>query len=131
MKTNGKFIGTCLDGKKLFDRLSINDSIGVTDLWNIEKKYNQTTFPNNDSCLGYVVNIFNESIGISIEEYLVNFDYLVEKAKSYNLELVEINSFSTLFDKLSNIKEYGSMKKMSEELKEYSFLNNAFVFQKK
>jgi SAM-dependent methyltransferase len=131
LKPNGRFIGTCLDGKKVFDKLSVSDNIGINDLWTIKKKYDQTVFPNNDSSLGYVVNIFNESIGISIDEYLVNFDYLIEKAKTYNLELVEINSFSTLFDKLSSIKDYGSMKKMTPELKEYSFLNNSFVFQKK
>jgi len=28
-------------------------------------------------------------------------------------------------------KDYGDAKKMSEELQEYSFLNNAFVFEKK
>ena len=131
LKPNGRFIGTCLDGKKVFNMLTDVSNIGVSDLWNIEKRYDQTSFPNSDSSLGYVVNIFNESIGISIEEYLVNFDYLVEKAKTYNLELLEMKSFSSLFDKLSSVKDYGSMKQMSQELKDYSFLNNAFVFQKK
>jgi len=130
LKPGGKFIGTCLDGKKLFERLTLTNIIGVPDLWNIEKKYEQIAFPDNDKCLGYKVSIFNESIGISIEEYLVNFDYLIEKAKTYDLELVEINSFSKLFDKLSSKKDYGSMNKMTSDLKEYSFLNNAFVFKK-
>ena len=131
LKPNGRFIGTCLDGKKLFNLLKKQSNIGVSDLWNIEKKYEETTFPDNQHSLGYVVNIFNESIGMSIDEYLVNFDYIVEKAKEYNLELIELNSFSILFDKLSKLKDYGSMKSMSQELKDYSFLNNAFVFQKK
>jgi len=61
---------------------------------------------------------------------LVNFDFLVAKAKEYNLELIEINSFSTIFESV-NKKDYGSMKDLSDELKEYSFLNNAFVFEKK
>lgn len=131
LKTNGRFIGTCLDGKKLFDKLSDVNQIEAEDLWKIEKKYENKTFPDDERSLGYIVDIFNESIGISIEEYLVNFEYVIKKALEYNLELLEINSFSTLFDKLSDIKDYGSMKKMTPELKQYSFLNNAFVFQKK
>ena len=67
-----------------------------------------------------------ESIGISIKEYLVNFDYLASKAKKYNLELVETKNFSSLLTD----KKYGSMSNMNEQLKEYSFLNTTFVFQK-
>ena len=131
LKIGGKFVGTCLDGKKVFNLLKDSSKIGVDDLWSIEKKYEKSVFHNNENSLGYTVSIFNESIGMTIEEYLVNFDYLIQKAKEYNLELVELNSFTNLFDKLSSIKDYGSMKKMTQDLKDYSFLNNSFIFEKK
>ena len=131
LKIGGKFVGTCLDGKKVFELLNDSSKVGIDDIWSIEKKYEKSVFPNNETSLGYNVSIFNESIGVTIDEYLVNFDYLIEKAKEFNLELVTLNSFTNLFEKLSSIKDYGSMKKMPQELKDYSFLNNSFVFQKK
>ena len=130
LKSGGRFIGTCFDGKKVFDKLGKSNNIGVPKLWTIKKLYEENMFKDNESSLGYEIEVFNESIGASIKEFLVNFDFLIEKAKEYNLELIEINSFSTIFESV-NKKEYGSMKDMSDELKEYSFLNNAFVFEKK
>ena len=48
----------------------------------------------------------------------------------YNMELIELKNFSEIFGEIGK-KDYGEARKMSEELKEYSFLNNAFVFEKK
>ena len=129
LKSGGRFIGTCFDGKKVFNELRYTNNIGTPKLWTIKKLYESTSFQDNDSSLGYEIEVFNESIGASIKEYLVNFDYLTEKAKEYNLQLVELNNFSKIFES-SDKKQYGSMKEMTTELKEYSFFNNAFVFEK-
>ena len=51
----------------------------------------------NDTSLGYEIEVFNESIGASIKEYLVNFDFLVQKVKNYNMEIVELKNFSEIF----------------------------------
>ena len=131
LKKGGRFIGTCLDGKKVFEKLKDTNSIGVDNLWKINKLYKNQLFPDNEKSLGYTISVFNESIGTEIDEYLVNFEYLIMKAKDYGLILVELNSFKILFDKLSKQKSYGSMRNITNELKEYSFLNNAFIFEKK
>ena len=46
------------------------------------------------------------------------------------MELIELKNFSEIFGEIGK-KDYGEARKMSEELKEYSFFNNAFVFEKK
>ena len=130
LKSGGRFIGTCFDGKKVFEKLQYVDTIGTPKLWTIKKLYDKLEILDNDTSLGYEIEVFNESIGATIKEYIVNFDFLVQKVKNYNMEIVELRNFSEIFGEIDK-KSYGQAKKMSEELKEYSFLNNAFVFEKK
>ena len=75
------------------------------------------------------IDVYNESIGASFMEYLVNFNYLINICSKYNLKLVKIDNFKTIFDSLSKV-DYGDITKMNDELKRYSFMNNLFVFQK-
>ena len=48
------------------------------------------------------------------------------------MELVEVKQFEDYFSdiKKNNIK-YGDATKMNDKLKQYSFLNSTFVFEKK
>lgn len=129
LKSGGRFIGTCFNGDLIFKNLLVLNEIGVDKLWKIKKLYSDNVFPANETSLGYEIEVFNETIGVFIKEYLVNFDFFETIAKEYNLNLIETKNFRTYFND-SKDENYGSMKKMSEELKEYSFLNTSFIFEK-
>ena len=164
LKNNGYFIGTCLDGQKVFDMFSHkkqNDYItGEKDgkiIWKIKKKYNNPLFTPDDRSLGISIGVFISSINQEITEYLVNFEYLVEKLKEKNIVLVttdeakEFNlpdnnsssTFDTVYNDLlkqvhskenSHTKKYKLYKNIVEQLsdgeKKISFLSRYFIFKK-
>ena len=91
---NGIFIGTCYDGAKVFNLLKENNFTAYNDeelILNISKKYNEDTFPNNVSSLGYAIEIFQESINKPVVEYLVNFDFLIRIMENYGFVLEKKN----------------------------------------
>ena len=133
LKTGGRFIGTCLNGKEVFNNLKDKDIISSTDdvtSWKITKKYTQTKFSSSDASLGIEIDVYNESIGITFSEYLVNIDYLTKVCKKYNLKLVENSSFETIHSTISKSQSYGKIKDMTDDHKKYSFMNNYFVYEK-
>jgi mRNA capping enzyme len=156
-RLNGYFIGTCYDGKTVFDILSkqnskilITTKVNQKKILEITQKYSQTAFTETEPCLGYEIDVWQESINQTFSEYLVNFEYLKKIMMNYGFELVTVEVaqqmglpkatglFKDLFDsmcksnkKKSNIKDYGSAANMTEEEKKISFMNRFFVFQKK
>ena len=132
LKVGGRFIGTCLNGSTVFEELGPKDTIINEEAvlcWKITKKYSQTIFPPDTSSLGMEIDVYNESIGSTITEYLVNYDYLVFLCSKYNLKLIETASFEKMYSTITDSK-YGKIKDMTEELKKYSFMNNYFIFEK-
>lgn len=132
---NGYFIGTCYDGMQLFTMLKgidVGESkeiyIGDRKIWGVTKQYNLQDF-NKDSCLGYTVSVYQESINNVIDEYLVNFDYLIEIMGAYGFilsspkkDIAPLGTFE---------REYENSKfKMTPEEKTISFLNKYFIFKK-
>ena len=114
----------------------------------IIKKYDQTTMENNESCLGYTISVFQESINKSFDEFLVNFDYLNTLMNDYGFQLIDkheqnkygfleaCGSFELLFQQMRNMlrrdpeKSFGEAIQMTENEKRISFLNNYFVYKK-
>jgi hypothetical protein len=154
---NGYFIGTCYDGKTVFNLLkNKNREEGFVIMKNqqkmfeILKMYDQTGFPDDELCLGYAINIFQESINQVFREYLVNYDFLVRIMEDYGFrpitreEAQQLNlpdatgMFSELFNIMQNeIKmnparaaDYRKSPFMSPEEKRISFMNRYFVFKK-
>jgi hypothetical protein len=100
--------------------------------------------------IGYPINVYQESINQVIQEYLVNFDYVVRIMEDYGFILVSKNEankmglpdstgmFSELFAFMENeikqnpkhAEDYGKAANMTEEEKKISFLNRYFVFKK-
>jgi len=157
-KINGYFIGTCYDGKTVFDLMknkNINEpviySIGGKKIFELTKLYNQTGFSDDETSIGYPISVYQETIGKSFIEYLVNFNYFIRLMDDYGFALLQKKEeanplglpnssglFSELFREMENEirnkpnekKNYGLALNMTPEEKQISFLNRYFVFRK-
>jgi hypothetical protein len=156
-KLNGYFIGTCYDGKEIFNLLrkkNMGDTIQIVEkgkkVWEIVKGYSSTTFDDNSSCIGYRIDVYQDSINQLISEYLVNFDYLDKVFDNYGFKLIDreeaqekgLSEGSGLFSELymnmleevkknkNKAKDYGEAINMTEYEKKISFLNRYFVYKK-
>jgi hypothetical protein len=159
-KIGGYFVGTCYDGKIIFNLLKnkmSGESIQIVEdgkkIWEITKGYNSSSFEDDISSIGYKIDVFQESINQYISEYLVNFDYLNRVMEDYGFKLIDNNEakniglpegsglFSELYmNMMEEIKsnkfkyteknEYGEAPNMSGFDKKISFLNRYFVYRK-
>uniref|UniRef100_A0A6C0KYG7 mRNA (guanine-N(7))-methyltransferase n=1 Tax=viral metagenome TaxID=1070528 RepID=A0A6C0KYG7_9ZZZZ len=158
-KIGGYFIGTCYDGKLVYNMLkgkSIGESVQIYDeaaetkIWEIRKEYEYDTFDDDVSSVGYKIDVYQESINKMIPEYLVNFDYLNRLMVNYGFELVEREEaqnlglpegsglfselFNSMLEEIKKIKfkkkEYGEAPNMNANERKISFLNRYFVYKK-
>lgn len=156
-KLNGYFIGTCYDGRLIFNelkRLKQGESIQINEdgkkIWEIIKDYSSDQFENDSSSIGYKINVYQESINRHALEYLVNFEYFERIMELYGFKIIgreEANElglssgtglFSEMFiDMLDEIKRnkfkatmYGTAPNMTTFEKKISFLNRYFVYKK-
>ena len=156
-KLNGYFIATCYDGRTIFNMLKKKATgegrdIYVDDqkVWSVTKEYAEESFDDNDSCLGYKISVYQDSINQTIPEYLVNFDFLTATMDKYGFSLVtrdEARSmglpegsgmFSELFNSMmlelkrdpKKEKDYKDAPYMKPYEKDISFLNRFFVYKK-
>ena len=156
-KTGGYFIGTCFDGKTVFNKLrnkNKNESISIMrdehKMFEITKLYDETSFPDNEMSIGYMINVYQESINKIFPEYLVNFDYFVRMMENYGFVLLTKEEaekkdlpngsglFSELYTHMENeidknakrIYDYGTANQMNVDEKWVSFMNRYFIFRK-
>jgi hypothetical protein len=156
-KEGGYFIGTCYDGKTVFNRLKMKpqgDSEVIFNndkkVWSVTKDYDAISFDDNITSLGYKISVYQDSINQTIPEYLVNFDFLVETMSNYGFRLLPrddakkiglpegsglfIEMYNKMMDEIKRFpkmeKEYGMAPLMTDYEKRISFLNRYFVFQK-
>ena len=156
-KVDGYFIGSCYDGVTMFKALrsierggSITLNIDDVKIWEVTKEYSQTSFDNDLSCVGYAIDVFQDSINKKIKEYLVNFAYFTQLMEAYGFELLKredaiklgipngTGMFSELFTKMeSDIEQdktqktrYGFAPSMNTKEKQISFYNRYFIFKK-
>ena len=119
-------------------------------IYEIQKMYDQTGFPAEESSLNYGIKVYQESINQYFQEYLVNFEYMTRIMEDYGFVLAneeEAKTFgfirgSGLFSELySNMEEevkqnprrardYGTAMNMTIEEKRISFMNRYFIFKK-
>lgn len=136
LKIGGSFIGTSFDGRRVFELLKgmkkpaegfIEDKL----LWKITKKYSARTFNEDKPNLGLKIENMINTIGLSHEEYLVNYKYFVEIAKEYGLKMKKIRGFGEIFESIESDNEhYSKLQEMSAAEKQFSFLHNEFIFEK-
>ena len=156
-KLNGYFIGTCYDGKTVFDLLkNINESESIPyfqngrKIFEITKKYFQSGFSDDETSLGYPIHVYQETINKVFTEYLVNFEYFTRIMENYgfvllpkqNAEKMGFPNSSGLFNELYysmqkeidrnsyKLQEYGTASIMTPNEQNISFMNRYFIFQK-
>jgi hypothetical protein len=137
-----------LKNKAVGEGISIID--GGTKIWEVQKQYRNADLANDSSCLGYKIDVYQESINKLFPEYLVNFDFLNRLMTNYGFELVPreeaqhlgLPEGSGLFGELFNEmldeikknkfkkKEYGQAPEMNAFERKISFLNRYFVYKK-
>lgn len=156
-KLYGYFIATCYDGRTIFNMLKRKQEgeskeIYVDDkkVWSVTKQYDATTFEDNESCLGYKIDVYQDSINQSLPEYLVNFDFLTSTMDKYGFSLLsreearqmKLPEGSGMFSELFNLMEnevkrhpekesdYKDALLMRNYEKDISFLNRFFIYKK-
>lgn len=141
IKVGGVFIGTCYDGDEVFRALKnsfLDESITIfsnngTKICEITKKFDFTSFPDDELSVGYGIDVYQESINKVLREYLVKFPYFVQLMETYGFTLDKENKiirggtemFSALYGRMKTDKTF-----MTEPEKRISFFNRAFVFRK-
>jgi len=163
----GYFIGTCYDGMKLMktfarestNSLEMRDDFGSL-IYKITKQYDITDFTYNKddtrNMFGQEIDVFMASIGQTITEYLVNFEFFITIMKEYGFELSlpsfrkgeynpikdPIQSFDSIIQNIDELKErdFNFIKhtgnrdlfdiKKDSKYQLLSGLNNWFVFKK-
>jgi 2-polyprenyl-3-methyl-5-hydroxy-6-metoxy-1,4-benzoquinol methylase len=143
LKTGGSFVTTFMDGDSVEKALGTEGivegqkTLNNTDItiWAIIKRFTKEVNYNKR------VDVFIENTQRLIPEYLVKFDFLIEKAKEFGLVLQATELYSETFQKLKD-KINPSEEKQTEldksilELdkqdiqKKFSFLNRWVVFKK-
>ena len=156
-KLNGYFIGTSYDGKTIFNKLRkklIGESIDIyekdTKIWQIVKEYDDTVFEDDESCIGYKISVYQDSINKMFPEYLVNYDYLNRIMEDYGFTVlpredakkIGLPEGSGMFNELYNLmtneikrypskqNEFGDAAEMTNYEKNISFLNRYFIYKK-
>jgi SAM-dependent methyltransferase len=167
LRNGGYFIGCTFDGFAVDELLTnmgkpkpgkIGNSLIVSRyknndendalIWSIEKRYDRFNRNNPLDNLGKTVNVYIDSIGQNIDEYLVDFELLVMKLGEHGIKPVsgdevkrlqestksryKINGGSNMFDTIyaDNNMDRSDKYKMTDAAKTYSFLNRWFIFKK-
>tara|TARA_B100000035_G_C21026166_1_gene566312 strand:- start:2121 stop:2849 length:729 start_codon:yes stop_codon:yes gene_type:complete len=119
-------------------------------MWEVIKQYDFNEFNNDASCIGYGIDVYQDTINKLFREYLVNYDYFFQVLEKYGFKLltpeeaVEINlpnsfgSFKELHSQLELDLEKGKIEKnqigraldMDKQEKQISFFNSYFVCKK-
>jgi len=141
----GYFIGTTYDGETVFNALKSYSRGNGMILSNngqvyfqLIKQYDETGFPADESSLGYEIDVFQESIGQNIKEYLVHFTFLERVMNMYGFHLVQLerdlpekhNQIKTASAMFSSFYEQYSGMRMTKGEEKISMMNRFFVFRK-
>ena len=135
-KKNGYFIGTCYDGMKVFQMLNdkpehtldMEDEFG-NKVFSLRKKYEIEDFAysedNKSDMFGQEIDVYMNSIGQTITEYLVNFQMFIDIMKEYNFVLVNPKlegKYSGIFDnvKFSYARGLGGFDQLLKNLQNLS-----------
>jgi len=153
LNVRGVFLCTFMDGEKIetdiknnggdkiegFKKLSNRKEDKGEPIWAILRSYDK----NEVSPYNKQINVFIETTSKLIPEYVVSYEFLIEKCKEYGLNIKESELFSETFnrfksnlDDLRETKEnlYKSIieldKEENKDLKRFSSFNRWCIFEK-
>jgi hypothetical protein len=157
-EVGGYFIGTTYDGATMFDALKpyeVGDGIAVLHkgkrVWQVTKAYSATEFLDDETSVGYAIDVYQESINKTFREYLVNFNYLKRLMANFGFEVVQRDDAAKdlglpdgtgMFEQLhaqmmARLKQtpalasdLGDAPDMRDYERRISFYNRYFVFKK-
>lgn len=123
----GYFIGTTFEGEKVVDFLREEPNKSFSDqdemVWKLQRKYHDVS-----EIYGQQINVYMDSIGKEHTEYLMFFETLKREAEKFNLYMLHPEQQKKSFEQW--YRELPHREEMSPSLRELSFLNISFVFQK-
>jgi len=126
LKIDGYFIGTCFDGKRVEELFKGKQTlVEGGEIWSIEKLYKTA----KKGKFGKEIEVMVKSIGEKHKEYLVDFEMLTNMAAEYKLEVVKVEEFGKKYETMRN-GNIRNISQMSDTEKDFSFLNNYFIFKK-
>jgi len=134
LRPGGIFMGTCFDGSIVYEKLlelkkgkSIEGEQDGKIIFKIKKRYDNIgpNLPADASSIGLPIEVYVASINQSITEYLVSYEYLVEKLGKLNIVPVETDLFQNVFSRINPDEQT-----LSEIEKTLSFFNRYFLFRK-
>jgi hypothetical protein len=159
-RLGGYFTGTCYNGQRVFDLLrntlegeSVRFDKNGKKIFELTRGYANAmeAFPSGPESIGMAIQVYQESIDKTFEEYLVNFAFLERVMEDYGFVLLTDSenasiglgktnaSFEYLYRTMenqgsrsgsSNRSDYGKALEMTKEEKTISFLNQYFIFKK-
>ena len=90
IQVGGYFIGTTYDGERVFNYLQGLEKgeskilmLKNKKIFEIKKQYDTDFFEDNESSIGYAIDVYQETINKYFREYLVNFKYLTKMMEDY------------------------------------------------
>jgi len=130
LKNGGEFICTFMDGEKIESEIENNGGDKIEGFKNLSKRKENRGEPvwailrcydkNEVSPYNKKINVFIETTGKLIPEYVVSYKFLIEKCKDYGLAIKKSEMFSDTFNSLKN--------KLEEEKKDTtSFLHKSII----
>lgn len=153
LKNGGEFICTFMDGEKIESEIENNGGDKIEGFKKLSKRKEDRGEPvwailrcydkNEVSSYNKKINVFIETTGKLIPEYVVSYKFLIEKCKDYGLAIKKSELFSDTFNSLKNkleeIKDtkdylYKSIieleKDENKDLKRFSSFNRWCIFEK-
>jgi SAM-dependent methyltransferase len=153
LKNGGEFICTFMDGEKIESEIENNGGDKIEGFKNLSKIKEDRGEPvwailrcydkNEVSPYNKQINVFIETTGKLIPEYVVSYKFLIEKCKDYGIRIKESEMFSDTFNrfknKLEEIKETNDYlhksiieldKEENKDLKRFSSFNRWCIFEK-
>ena len=147
LKKGGIFFATFMDGNSVITELQKNGGDIIKGIKNLDKDNQVITWAiirnfdlDIESKYGKQIGVFIENTQKVIPEYIVDLDLLIEKAKEYNLEFIESNTFEKDFNIIKqNINDIANLSRIENDIleldkdvvqKKFSFLNRYIIFKK-
>jgi hypothetical protein len=154
LNDGGVFFCTFMDGEKIESDIENNGGDKIEGFKNLSKRADDRgepiwailrSYDKDDATSIYnkKINVFIETTGKLIPEYVVSYEFLVEKAKEFGLNIKESELFSATYnrfkDNLDELKDtkdylYKSIveldKDENKDLKRFSFFNRWCIFEK-